>query len=77
MDIKTRKTLLIKRLEEIEDINLIKAIDSVLDYANSDRAGRSSIEQYNRELEAANARIESGKSLSHEEIEKESKSWLM
>lgn len=76
MDIQTRKTLLLKRLEEIEDINLIKAIDSILDYADSDRDGRASIEQYNRELEAANSRIESGEYLSHEEVEKESTSWL-
>lgn len=36
MDIQTRKTLLIKWLEEIENINLIKANDSILNYADSD-----------------------------------------
>lgn len=76
MDIQMRKTLLITRLEEIEDINLIKAIDSILDYAASEREGRASIEQYNRELEAANSRIEYSEHLSHEEVEKESTSWL-
>jgi hypothetical protein len=76
MDIQTQKSLLIKRLEEIEDINLLKAIDAILDYAASDKEGRASIEQYNRELEAANARIESGELLSNEEVEKESRSWL-
>ena len=62
--------------EEIEDINLIKAIDSILDYAASDKDGRASIEQYNRQLGAANSRIESGEYLSHKEVEKESQSWL-
>ena len=76
MDIQTHKSLLIKRLEEIEDINLLKAIDAILDYAASDKEGRPSIEQYNRDLEAANSRIESGEYLSHEEVEKESRSWL-
>ncbi len=37
---------------------------------------RTSIEQYNKEIEEANARIESGKYVSHEDVEKESKSWV-
>jgi len=75
MNIQTRKAQLLKRLEGIEDINLIKAIDSILDYAAAESESRIGIEQYNRELEAANSRIEAGKYLSHGEVEKESKSW--
>ena len=37
---------------------------------------RVSIEQYNKELEEANARIEAGKSIAHEDVEEESESWL-
>ncbi|HLW32140.1 MAG TPA: hypothetical protein VKX40_07750 [Aequorivita sp.] len=42
--------------------------DSILNYADSDRAGMARIEQYNKELKAANARVESYESLSHEEV---------
>jgi predicted transcriptional regulator len=76
MDIQERKSLLLKRLEAIEDINLIKAIDSILDYAASEEEYRNSIERYNKEIEAANSRIESGEYVSHDEVENESKSWL-
>ncbi len=37
---------------------------------------RISVEQYNKELDEANARIDSGTSIAHEDIEKESSSWL-
>jgi len=37
---------------------------------------RVSIEQYNRELEEANAWIDAGEYVTYEEVKKQSKSWL-
>lgn len=39
------------------------------------RTNRISVEQYNNEIDAAEARISQGLHISHEEIEKESKEW--
>ncbi|MBC8488316.1 MAG: hypothetical protein H8D45_20005 [Bacteroidetes bacterium] len=39
------------------------------------RTNRISVEQYNNEIDAAEARISQGLYISHEEIEKESKEW--
>jgi len=33
-------------------------------------------EQYNKELDEANTRIDAGEYLTHDEVEKESKSWV-
>lgn len=35
-----------------------------------------SIEQYNKELDEANARIDAGEYITHDEVEKESRSWV-
>ena len=37
---------------------------------------RTSLEQYNRDLEDANKRIDSGQFIAHEDVEKESQNWL-
>jgi hypothetical protein len=37
--------------------------------------GRISIEQYNRELEEAEAEIERGEFISHEKLKKQMKAW--
>lgn len=35
-----------------------------------------SMEQYNRELDKANARIDAGEYVTHEDVKKQSKSWV-
>ena len=74
MDINTERSLLIKELQQVEDISLLQAIKAVLHYGLKNE-GRISIEQYNRELDEANARIESGKFVSQEDLEKEAARW--
>jgi hypothetical protein len=74
MDIKTERTLLIKELEQVEDLSLLQAIKAVLHYGMKNE-GRISIDQYNRELDEANARIDSGKFITQEDIEKEAAQW--
>lgn len=74
MDIKTERSLLIKELQQVEDMSLLRTIKAVLHYGLKNE-GRISIEQYNRELEDAEARIEQGKFFTQEEVEKMAKGW--
>ena len=74
MDISNERSLLIKELEQVEDISLLQAIKAVLHYGLKNE-GRISIEQYNLELEEAEARIDRGEFISHEELKKQMKAW--
>jgi hypothetical protein len=74
MDIKTERSLLIKELEQVEDLSLLQAIKAVLHYGMKNE-GRISIDQYNLELDEANARIDSGKFITQEDLEKEAAQW--
>jgi hypothetical protein len=74
MDIKRERLLLIKELEQVEDLSLLQAIKAVLHYGMKNE-GRISIEQYNQELDEANARINAGKFITQEDLEKEAAQW--
>jgi predicted transcriptional regulator len=74
MDINTERALLIRELQQVEDISLLKAIKAVLHYGLKSE-GRISIEQYNRELDEAEARIEKGEFFTQEEVKKMAKGW--
>jgi hypothetical protein len=74
MNINTERALLIKELEQVEDISLLQAIKAILHYGLKNE-GRISIEQYNRELEEAEARIEKGEFFTQEEVKKMAKEW--
>jgi hypothetical protein len=74
MDINSERSLLIKELKQVEDISLLQAIKAVLHYGLKNE-GRISIEQYNQELDEANARVESGKFITQEDVEKEASQW--
>jgi len=74
MDLNAERSLLIKELQQVEDISLLQAIKAVLYYGLKNE-GHISIEQYNRELDAANARVESGKFITQEDLEKEAGQW--
>ena len=76
MDIQTERSKLIKRLEQINDLSLIQALKHMVDFGLREKEERVSIDQYNKELEDANARIEAGDYVSHEDVVKESASWL-
>lgn len=75
MDIQAEKTALIKRLEQINDASLIQAIKHQVDYGLKEKDGRISIEQYNKELDEADAEIDRGEFYTQEEVEKMSKKW--
>ena len=74
MDINKERALLIQELQHVEDVSLLQAIKAVLHYGLKNE-GHISIEQYNRELDEANARIESGKFITQEDVEKEAAQW--
>jgi uncharacterized protein with von Willebrand factor type A (vWA) domain len=61
-------------LEWLANLQDQKLIDELMKWKESH--GRVSIEQYNRELEEANARIDAGEYVSHEEVKRQSKSWV-
>ena len=75
MNIEAERSLLIKRIKQVDDSSLIKAIKHMLDYASERGGERISIEQYNRELDEADAEIDAGDYLTHEEALKEIRSW--
>ena len=74
MNINLEKSLLIKEIEKLEDASLLMVLKSMLHYGLKNE-GRISIEQYNLELEEADAEIESGNFLTHEDAVKEIRSW--
>ena len=74
MDIKTERSLLIKELRQVEDISLLKTLKAVLHYGLKSE-GRINVEQYNRELEEAEAEIDRGEFITHEELKKQMKAW--
>lgn len=57
----------------MKDPTLIEIFVKLLKYRKS--AIPSELEEYNRELGAANARIESGKFITQEDLEKEASKW--
>ncbi|MBY0432801.1 MAG: hypothetical protein K2U26_01695 [Cyclobacteriaceae bacterium] len=70
MDINLERSLIIKEIQQVDDPSLLQVIKTVLYYGLKNE-GRVTIQQYNRELEEALARIESGKFITQEDLEKE------
>jgi hypothetical protein len=74
MDINIERSLIIKELQQINDISLLKAIKHLVHYGLKND-GHISIEQYNKELEEAEAEIERGEFVSHLDLKKQMKEW--
>jgi predicted transcriptional regulator len=74
MDLNSERALLIKELQQVEDISLLRAIKAVLHYGLQNE-GIISVEQYNKEIEEAEARIDSGNFVVHEDAVKRIKKW--
>lgn len=74
MDINSEKAVLIREIEQLQDLSLVRVLKSMLHYGLKNE-GRISIEQYNKELEEADAEIEKGDFLTHEDALKEIRSW--
>ena len=72
MDLATRKYNFIQKLFEVEE-DVFEQLEQFLN--NNTETQTISIDQYNIELEQANARIESGDFITNEEVEKISAQW--
>ncbi len=75
MDIQSEKLALIKRLEQINDGSLIQAIKHLIDFGLQKTEGQISLEQYNQEIEEAEAAIDQGEYYTQEEVESMTKTW--
>lgn len=73
MDIQAEIKWIQSELSKVRDPSLIEIFVKLLKYRKS--AIESSLEEYNRELDEANARIESGKFISQEDLENEASQW--
>lgn len=60
-------------LGKVKDPTLIEIFVRLLKYRKS--AIQTSLEEYNRELDEANTRIESGNFTTHDDLEKEASQW--
>ncbi len=74
MDLKLERASLIKDLEQVDDVSLLQAIKVMVQYGLK-KEGRITIEQYNREVREAEARIDAGNYYSQEEVETMAKKW--
>jgi D-ribose pyranose/furanose isomerase RbsD len=77
MDLHVKKLHFIEEILAIRNEKLIDKLESLLKKEKQkEDSQRVSVEQYNRELEEANNRIESGEYTSHDDVKKESEKWL-
>ena len=75
MDINAERSLIIKELQQINDISLLRAVKYLIHYGLKNE-GHISIEQYNRELEEADtAEIDRGEYITQDELKKQMKAW--
>ncbi len=77
MDIQTEKTALVKVLEQINDVSLIRALQHMVEYAlkRDEEYLGVGIDQYNKEIEEAENRIEQGNFVKHEQAVDRIKGW--
>ena len=74
MDLQTERAALLNQLEQVDDLELIRAIKQMVTYGlNHDE--HISIEAYNKELDEAERKIDRGDSYSQQEVERMAKEW--
>lgn len=73
MDIQAEIKWIQSELSKVKDPTLIEIFIKLLKYRKT--TIESSFEEYNRELDEANARIESGNYIIQEDLEKEASQW--
>ena len=73
MDIQAEIKWIQSELSKVKDPTLIEIFIKLLKYRKT--TIESSFEEYNRELDEANARIESGNYIIQEDLEKEASPW--
>jgi len=73
MNIQAEKLELMEMLLKTENEAVLKKIRSI--FTSSKENARITIEQYNKEIEAAENRIKGGKFVRHEDVLRESEKW--
>lgn len=74
MDVNAERARIIKELEQINDISLLRALKYMIHYALKNE-GHITIEQYNRELDEAEGRVKKGEFYTQDKVEEMSKEW--
>lgn len=74
MDINAERSLIIKELQQVNDISLLRAVKHLIHYGLKNE-GHISVEQYNRELDEAEARVKQGEYYTQDDVEKMAKGW--
>lgn len=74
MNIITERKKVIEELKLVKDIELLRAVRFMLRYGQK-HEGRISIDDYNREIEEAEAEIDKGEYYTQAEVEKLSEKW--
>ncbi len=74
MGLQTERAALSNQLEQVDDLELIRAIKQMVAYGLN-RDERVSVEAYNKELEDAEREIDRGDSYSQQEVERMAKAW--
>ena len=64
-----------QELDKVKDPAFIEAIKNMLKYRSKVSTERINIEQYNKEINASIAQIESGETYSHQEMQDRIKQW--
>jgi len=72
MDINAERSLIIRELQQVNDISFLRAIKHMIHYALKNE-GHISIEQYNKELDEAELRVARGEFYTLDEVERMAK----
>ena len=76
MDLQTRKLHFIKAILSIGNEKVIEKLEALLKKEQQKEDGqRVSIEQYNKELDQAEAEMDRGEYISHEDLKKQMEKW--
>lgn len=75
MDLRADLEWIHKELDKVKDPVFIEAIKNMLKYNKKVSSERISIEQYNLEIDASIAQIESGKTYTHQQMGERIKQW--
>jgi hypothetical protein len=73
MDLQANIKWIQNELNKVNDPALVQTLISIL--RNRNQHVNNFIDEYNREIDEANARIDSGAYISHEDLEKEASQW--
>lgn len=77
MDIQLAKSQFQLRFEQINDIHLIDALNAMIDFAlqKDKNSFHISLDQYNKEIEMADAEMDEGHFFSHQQALDEMQTW--